>query len=222
MNSVYGVARKIMTLPDYSPLLAIADEVLAQHLSREMERIARARPPVVVSDLLSLCEFAGRFAPGVIVLDADLPGREPLDGLLRQLTASAPVILIGPPERQFEAARLVAGGEVEFVARVGDFVPLVVSLAERRLRWADMSASMLALPWGATDADLGTIFRHEINNPLTGILGNAELVLAHREHLSAIDIQRLQTVVDLAVRLRETVRRLSNAWENTTSSAKSA
>ena len=78
------------------------------------------------------------------------------------------------------------------------------------------------LTWGATDADLGTIFRHEINNPLTGILGNAELVLAHRDHLSAVDTQRLQTVVDLAVRLRETVRRLSNAWEHQHPSAKSA
>jgi len=219
---MHGTARKVMTLPDHSPLLGIADEVLAQHLCREMERLAPARRPVVVSDLLSLCEFVGRFAPGVIVLDADLPGHEPLDGLLRQLTATAPVILIASPERQFEAARLVAGGEVEFVARIADFVPLVVSLAERRLRWVDMSASMLTLPWGATDADLGTIFRHEINNPLTGILGNAELVLAHRDHLSAVDTQRLQTVVDLAVRLRETVRRLSNAWEHQHPSAKSA
>jgi len=222
MNTVQGIAPKVMTLPNHSPLLGIADEVLAQHVTRELERLAHAGRPVVVSDLLNLCELAGRVAPSVIVLDADLPGREPLDGLLRQLTAAAPVILIAPPERQFEAARLVAGGEVEFVARVGDFVPLVASLVERRLRWADMSSSMLTLPWGATDADLGTIFRHEINNPLTGILGNAELVLAHRDHLSAVDTQRLQTVVDLAVRLRETVRRLSNAWEHQHRSAKSA
>jgi signal transduction histidine kinase len=219
---MHGIARKPMTLPNHTPLLGIADEVLAQHLSREMERVARAGHAVVVSDFVHLCELAGRTAPRVIVLDAELAGREPLDGLLRQLTAAAPVILIAPPERQFEAARLVAGGEVEFVARVGDFVPLVASLVERRLRWAEMSASMLALPWGASGADLGAIFRHEINNPLTGILGNAELVLAHRDHLSAVDTQRLQTVVDLAVRLRETVRRLSNAWEHQHPSAKSA
>lgn len=219
---MHGVARKAMTLPDHTPLLGIADEVLAQRLSCEVERVARAGHALVVSDLVRLCELAGRITPGVVVLDTDLPGREPLDGLLRQLTAAAPVILIAPPERQFEVARLVAGGEVEFVARVGDFIPLVIRLVERRLRWADMSASMLALPWGASDADLGTIFRHEINNPLTGILGNAELVLAHRDHLSAVDTQRLQTVVDLAVRLRETVRRLSNAWERQHPAVKSA
>jgi hypothetical protein len=37
-----------------------------------------------------------------------------------------------------------------------------------------------------------------------------------------VDTQRLQTVVDLAVRLRETIRRLSNAWENCRNDLKSA
>jgi hypothetical protein len=37
-----------------------------------------------------------------------------------------------------------------------------------------------------------------------------------------VDTQRLQIVVDLAVRLRETIRRLSNAWEQRPTPAKSA
>ena len=60
----------------------------------------------------------------------------------------------------------------------------------------------------------GGNFPHEINNPLTGILGNAELLLSHGTRLPAMDVQRLQTVVELAVRLRETIRRLSDAWES--------
>jgi len=222
MKSMHGATRKTMILADHAPLLGIADEVLAERLSQEIERTAHSTRPVIVADLFLLCDLTNRVAAGAIVLDSEIVGREPLDGLLRQLTANAPVILIAPPERQFEVARRVAGGDVEFVAHTGDFVPLVAGLVERRLRWAEMSASMLALPWGEADADLGTIFRHEINNPLTGILGNAELVLAHRDHLSAVDTQRLQTVVDLAVRLRETVRRLSNAWEHRQTPAKSA
>jgi len=54
---------------------------------------------------------------------------------------------------------------------------------------------------------------HEVNNPLTGILGNAELLLARRNRLPAATVTRLETIAELAVRLRETVRRLSNAWE---------
>ena len=77
-----------------------------------------------------------------------------------------------------------------------------------------MSESLCGPPWAKFSVDIGEIFRHEINNPLTGILGNAELLLGHRDRLSAVDTQRLQTVVDLAVRLRETIRRLSNEWES--------
>ena len=101
--------------------------------------------------------------------------------------------------------------------------PWLASLIERRLRWAEqIEARSWALRGRNCRADLASIFRHEINNPLTGILGNAELLLAHRERLTPVDTQRLQTVVDLAVRLRETIRRLSNAWENRPPSAKSA
>jgi signal transduction histidine kinase len=138
------------------------------------------------------------------------------------LTEIAPVILLAAAERQAEVSRLVAEGDVEFVAKSGDFVALAASLVERRLRWSERSDTALGPPWAGIPADTAEIFRHEINNPLTGILGNAEMLLAHRDRLPAAETQRLQTVVDLAVRLRETIRRLSNAWESQASSLKSA
>jgi len=70
--------------------------------------------------------------------------------------------------------------------------------------------------------EVAEIFRHDINNPLTGILGNAELVLSHGGKLAPADIQRLQTVVELAVRLRETIRRLSDGWGVESRTSKSA
>jgi signal transduction histidine kinase len=67
--------------------------------------------------------------------------------------------------------------------------------------------------------DFGEILRHELNNPLTGILGNAELLLAdiHRKNDGRLPNggqQRVETIAALAVRLRETVRRLSQEWES--------
>jgi signal transduction histidine kinase len=115
--------------------------------------------------------------------------------------------------RQLEIAGLVAEGDLDFVARSGDFAGLAAGLVERRLRWAERSETPLGAPWTGFSAETAEIFRHEINSPLTGILGNAELVLSHRGRLPPADVHRLQTVVDLAVRLRETTRRLSNALE---------
>lgn len=67
------------------------------------------------------------------------------------------------------------------------------------------------------EGDFGEVLRHELNNPLTGILGNAELLLAEARR-SSVELPpraqaRLQTIATLAVRMRETVRRLSEEWE---------
>jgi signal transduction histidine kinase len=216
------VARKAMILPDRSPLLGIADETVSKPLARAVERFARGGRVVMASTLSHLLQLSSRIAPEAILLDYELLGGEPLADALRQLKVSAPVVVLAPIEWQAEVAPLAAGGDVDFVARLGDFVPLAASLIERRMNWAGVSHSIGGASWADFPGDIASVFRHEINNPLTGILGNAELVLAHRDRLTVTDIQRLQTVVDLAVRLRETIRRLSNAWENPSSSAKSA
>lgn len=55
-------------------------------------------------------------------------------------------------------------------------------------------------------ADLVARIRHEINNPLTGVLGQAQLLL--REDLSERSRKRVQTIEDLALRLRDVVAQL--------------
>lgn len=109
--------------------------------------------------------------------------RAPLVETLRQLSEAAPLILVASTARQSEIAGLMAEGDMDFVARRGDFAGLAASLVERRLRWAERSETPLGAPWTSFLAETAEIFRHEINNPLTGILGNAELVLSHRDRL---------------------------------------
>jgi len=65
--------------------------------------------------------------------------------------------------------------------------------------------------------NFGEVLRHELNNPLTGILGNAELLLVEiRRKNVQLPPQfeaRLETIAALAVRMRETVHRLSEEWQ---------
>jgi signal transduction histidine kinase len=196
--------------------------MLGELLAREVQRHTHLGTVTVVSHLAQVCERTRATAPRAILLDEPILLGAPLIELLRQLTEKAPVILLGANQHGTDISRLIAEGDLEFVARTGDFIPLAASLIERRLRWAQRSESLLGPPWGGLPSGGADILRHEINNPLTGILGNAELVLAHRDRLPAADTQRLQTVVDLAVRLRETTRRLSNAWETQPPSLKPA
>jgi signal transduction histidine kinase len=194
-------------------LLGIADPDLARRFLDAAERTAKPGSVLIVPTLARVYEQTKLGAPRVIVMADDLLEDLPPAETLRQLIDVAPVILLAPQERQTEISQLVAGGDVEFVAQVGDFLPLAASLLERRSRWAERSDIPGAQFWGELPFDAAEIFRHEINNPLTGILGNAELVLAHGDHMSVTDAQRLRTIVDLAVRLRETIRRLSHALQ---------
>ena len=55
-------------------------------------------------------------------------------------------------------------------------------------------------------AELVARIRHEINNPLTGVLGQAQLLL--REDLSDRARKRAQTIEELAIRMRDIVAQL--------------
>jgi signal transduction histidine kinase len=55
-------------------------------------------------------------------------------------------------------------------------------------------------------AVLAAHVRHEINNPLTGLIGQAQLLL--REELSDTARRRVQTIEQLANRIRDTVASL--------------
>ena len=92
------------------------------------------------------------------------------------------------------------------------FGPDRAAFHERRLRASGREMDTFPGASVKSTDELSAIFRHEINNPLTGILGNAELLLGYRDRLPAAETQRLQTIVELAVRLRENIRRLSIEW----------
>jgi signal transduction histidine kinase len=61
-------------------------------------------------------------------------------------------------------------------------------------------------------ADLITRVRHEINNPLTGVLGQAQLLL--REDLNDRARKRAETIEELAVRIRDVVAQLRSVQKS--------
>jgi len=162
---------------------------------------------------------ARRLAAGISVFLLDQSGieassKQVLKRTVERLVEVAPVIVVAAPERQSELTALLNSGATDFVARTGNFVPVAVGLVERRLQLASMAMVPSSEEIKSARSDnFGEILLHEVNNPLTGILGNAEMLLARRDGLPASAIERLETIAHLAVRLRETVRRLSSAAE---------
>jgi signal transduction histidine kinase len=164
-----------------------------------------------------------------------------LDVAVSALASFAPVVVIGDAQHQTELSGLVAAGTADYVVRAGGCLTVALGLVERRLRKAESDAQalpallepaahheslhdVLDAPPGISAGDMeredfGEILRHELNNPLTGILGNAELLLVEIRRKSDGRLpqgapQRLETIAALAVRLRESVRKLSTEWES--------
>jgi signal transduction histidine kinase len=187
-----------------------ADGTLARKYRRELECGGEAYEfRLSPSQVGALRDFSAGES-NVILLDESATG-DALKLVVEELAMAAPVVAVAAAGRQTELRRLIASGTVDFVPRSGDFLSLAAQAVGRRMQ----SAREEDVNFGAANfsRDFGEILRHEVNNPLTGILGNAELLLARRDGLPPAAIERVETIAGLAVRLRETVWRLSHAWD---------
>lgn len=155
-----------------------------------------------------------RLLPGVIFFDTAVIAGADVRPAARELARYAPVVAAVSPENARELSVLVVAGTVDCVPEGEEFLDLAAALVERRLLAARRLLERVAEGDADESSDFGSLLRHELNNPLTGILGNAEMLLHRRQPLPQDAVPRLETIADLAVRLRETVRRLSSAWES--------
>ena len=164
----------------------------------------------------------------------DAAGGEELRGAIAALGTAvnaiaeyAPIVVMGQATWEPDLQALIAAGEVDYVPRSNGCIAIAVGLLERRLAQAKAPACgdpHLTEDW---EKDFAEVLRHELNNPLTGILGNAELLLAEISRrndgqLPSGGLQRVETIAALAMRMRETVRQLSQEWEARSEAVRSA
>ncbi len=228
-----------MTPREHTILLVSDDATLRAAARHELETVDGRRHVSSVSTVDAARRIVEDAAPAVILLAEAAAAREPgeprehgqrLDVEVSSLATYAPVVVIGDAQHQTQLSALVAAGAADYVVRTDECLNVALGLVERRLRKAQNDAralpvreELLELPRKEVLMDLGRedfgeVLRHELNNPLTGILGNAELLLSEIRRkgdgrLPQGAPQRLETIATLAVRLRESVRRLSTEWE---------
>jgi signal transduction histidine kinase len=228
-------------------LLVSDDPALRATARHELQTIDERRHVSSVATVDAARRIVEDAAPAVILLaeasetlERSGPLRRSTDRLdvaVSALATYAPVVVIGDAEHQKELSGLVAAGAADYVVRAGGCLTIALGLVERRLRQAQSDAQALPVHQdspanqqsGAAPPvissrevnrdDFGEVLRHELNNPLTGILGNAELLLSEIRRKSDGRLpqgapQRLETIAALAVRLRESVRRLSTEWDS--------
>jgi len=212
---------------DQTILVVSDDAALCAAARREFEASTAGLRVASVTSVAAARRILEEDASAVILLEeaaiaheAEGPrGSVPrLDAVVTSLAVYAPVVVMGTAEQRPELSALIDAGVADYVARDGGCLPAALGLIRNRLRQAQSVAESARDPFEEVEEDFGEVLRHELNNPLTGILGNAELLLAevHRKNDGKLPHggeRRLETIAALAVRLRETVRRLSQEWE---------
>lgn len=205
-------------------LMVSNDAGFCAAMRREFDSSALRVRAAAVSSVAAAQRILEEGSPGVILLEEDAVAGDfgekkdsapSLQAVVAPLAVHAPVVVIGPAEKRWELAGLIESGAADFVERKTNAFAEARGFVQRRLRQAEQDTA--GAPENGQE-DFGEVLRHELNNPLTGILGNAELLLAEIRRKKDGKVpsggeQRLETIATLAVRLRETVRRLSEEWE---------
>jgi signal transduction histidine kinase len=221
-----------MTESTQHTILLVSDDAeLCAAARREFEAREGGLRVAAVRTVAAARRIVEGAAPTVILLEETsitAEGEGPvakmprLTAVVSALAVHAPVVVIGGGDQESELAPMIAAGAADFVERRAGSTAVALQRVERRLRTAQQATQG---PQPSTGAKIignaeafGEVLRHELNNPLTGILGNAELLLAEVRRkddgrLPQGGQQRLETIAALAVRLRETVRRLSQECE---------
>jgi|SRR5690348_6861567 signal transduction histidine kinase len=209
-------------------LLVSNDAGFCAAMRREFDSSALRVRASAVSSVAAARRILEEDSPGVILLEEDSvagdgvemrEAGQSLEAVVAPLAVHAPVVVIGPAEKRGELAGLIEAGVADFVERKTNAFAEARGLIQQRLRQAlSKLESVQKVAEESGEEDFGEVLRHELNNPLTGILGNAELLLAEIRRKKDGRVpgggeQRLETIATLAVRLRETVRRLSEEWE---------
>ena len=183
--------------------------------------------------LLTACWQAERRAPAVTVLTSDLwqeqnaPARDlvvlgpvrdgKLTNVLRSLDPSTAVILCVPADsKEFGPLRAKYPRLVHVPLREDWAQTLLLVAGESLRRVEAMRLARQAERAAAKNENHATLgsymleMNHSVNNALTSMLGNAELLLLEPGQLSSQSLAQIKTIHSMALRINEVMQRFSS------------
>ena len=140
----------------------------------------------------NLCKILGSLHPGVaVILCAPADFRE-----MQQLRSRYPRLLHVPLREDWTQTLLLVAGESLQRVRAGRQARQAISRAVQSEREAVLGRYMAEM-------------KHSVNDALTSILGNAELLLLEPGQLSAQSLHQIKTMHSMTLRINEIMQRFS-------------
>jgi signal transduction histidine kinase len=183
--------------------------------------------------LLTACWQTERQAPGITVLGSDVwnqhegishelvvvgPLREgKLPGVLKSLAPATAVILCAPAESRELAQLRSRYPRLVHIPLREDWTQTLLLVAGESLRRSEaLRAARHAEKRASRNEHHATLGRymidmkHSVNNALTSMLGNAELLLLEPGQLSQQSLAQIKTIHSMALRINEIMQRFSS------------
>src|SRR5580704_3992579 len=181
-----------MQTEEQTILLVSDDAAFCAAARKELESRQSSRRVAAVSTVDAARDIVVHAAPTVILLEesaivpesrdaAEQPSpAQRMEWIVSALAEYAPVVVLASASHELDLSALVAAGLADFVMRSTSCLPMAINLIEERLRQSAEEPVGISptLRDENSQEGFGETLRHELNNPLTGILGNAELLLA--------------------------------------------
>ncbi len=183
--------------------------------------------------LLTSCWQTERQAPRITVVNSDLwknheqnghdlvvigPLRDgQLSGVLRSLEPGAAVILCAPPDSRELGQLRTRYPRLVHVPLREDWAQSLLLVAGESLRRAEaLRLARQAERRAAQNERYATLgkyileMKHSVNNALTSMLGNAELLLLEPGQFSSQSLAQIKTIHSMALRINEVMQRFSS------------
>lgn len=165
--------------------------------------------------------YSGRMAldaikgvkPDLIILDVMMPEMDGIEACKRikaeKDTKMIPIIMLTSMCNVRDKVQGLNAGANDYITKPFNPEELIARV-KAQLRIKFLENELLRKEEVEAVAKMGIATAHEINNPLTVIIGNLELLLMKKENLSEEDLTNLNSTLESALRIKEIVSKMIN------------
>ncbi len=150
--------------------------------------------------------------PDLVILDVMMPemdGYEVCKKLKEnEKTKHIPVIMLTARHATKDIVKGLNIGASDYITKPVNFQELIARI-DTHIRLKNLEKDLIRKKKLESVLHMSVSMRHEINNPLTGILGIAELLVLDEEIPKSKRIKMATIIVDQSLRIRDIVKKIS-------------
>ncbi|MBC8043367.1 MAG: response regulator [Rhizobacter sp.] len=197
---------------DSRPQVLVVDDDIYITKIVQRQLVAEGFDVATASDAAEAQDYLEKSPPHLIICDWAMPGRDGLE-FCKWVKSGAKTkgiyfIMLSGNDGRGDKIRAINGGVDDYILKPFDSTELIARVGAG-IRIMKLQEQVAELQHTSAVLELAATFGHEINNPLTGLMGFVDLSIARlqREPLTEADIKK---TIDMLQRCNEQARRIAD------------